>query len=254
MKNWYCTVAALVVAACALSPVAAALDDATSPGVGASQGSIMAVRSQVRSLELELGALKDRVAIAEQAVRMAKMEQEAAIGRPGDEIPRKLELQQLQVQLAQLELAFVSARRLVAIAQPVDIDLKSADIRKATEALSRVSGIKIAVAENVPKDVTVTAQAKSVPLGAVLEVIANAAHLTIAPDEGGGLVLRAAGKLVLNGQTIAYEGGNLPWSDEWGAFAKPGASTTLGRRWLSLFGGFSYQPPKVNTTPPAKKP
>jgi hypothetical protein len=252
MKNWYCIAAALVIAACALSPAAAIPGDVASPGV--SQGSIMAVRAQVRSLELELNALNYRVSAAEEAVQVAERSHEAGIGPSSDVTANRLALGQLQVELVQLEVVLASARRLVAIAQPVDIDLKSADIRRATEALSRVSGIKIAVADNVPKGVTVSAQAKSVPLGAVLEVIANAAHLTIAPDGGGGLILRAAGKLVLNGQTIAYEGGNLPWSDEWGASVKSGGASTLGRRWLSLFGGFSYEPPKVNTTPPAKKP
>jgi hypothetical protein len=258
MKNWYCIVAALVVAACALSPAAAMPGDAAAPGVGASQGSIMAVRAQVRSLELELGAIENRVDVAEEAVHIAEQSHQAGIGPSSDVTASKLELQQLQIQLLQLQAVLANARRLVKLADPVDIDLKDADIRKAAEALSRVSGLKIAVADSVPKDVVVTAQAKSVPLGAILEVIANAANLAIAPDEPGGVVLRPTGKLMINGKEVnlsgrpAYDTGNPPWSDEWGASAAS-SNVTLGRRWLNLFSGTTRQSIVIDSGAPATK-
>ncbi len=258
MKIKCCVFAALVVAACAPLPVAA-LDTSSGPVFGLPQGWIMAVRAQVQSLRLEFGALEGRVRAAQEAFAVAQRRYETGT-LPADAVSaRKLELQQLQVQMAQMAFALQNATRLTKLADPVDIDLKDSDIRKAAEALSRVSDLKIAVADSVPKDVVVTAQAKSVPLGAILEVIANAAGLVIAPDESDGVVLRPSGRLTFNGQEVnlngrpQYDAGNLPWSDEWGASATS-SNVTLGRRWLNLFTGVCYQPPATGAIQPEAKP
>jgi len=253
IRNTYLIIPALVVmaAACALPPAAEAAGSGTF-AVAAPQGSVLAARAQVRSLSTEVDMLKTRLDVAEDELRFAERKAEDGLMPASEVRPLELEVLQLTTQLRDVMSALADARRLVSLAEPVDIVLKSSSVRQAAEALSRVSGVKITVDAKVPNDVSVTAQAKGVPLGAVIEVIADAAKLTIAPGDAGGLMLRSTGKLVLNGKAVNYQGGNLPWSDDWAA-SPGGAYSPLGRRWLSLYGGPSYYPPRVSAPPPAKQ-
>jgi hypothetical protein len=244
--------AALVIAVSA-SPqgMAAAKDRTLKAAPGGRQGSVLAVRSQIRFLESQITQLAAQYVAAQQNLKDTTAWFNMGLAPRSDVAPLEVEVEQLRDQLLQCKAALVEARRLAALAQPVDIVLKSASIRQAAEALSRVSAVKISVDAKVPKNVYVKTQARDVPLGAVVEVIANAAHLIIAPSDDGGLVLRPPGKLVVNGASFNYQGDNWPWSDDWVAFASGGAYRPLGRRWLRLFDSATYlsSPPETRPMP-----
>lgn len=184
----------------------------------------------------------------------------------GTNLPNlKARAAQIAVQMSQVDREITRNLRLKAIAGSIDITLKSSPIRQAAEALSRASKLKITVDPKVPEDLKVNVEAQNVPLGAVLEVIADAAGLIIAPAEDGGLLLRKPGKLVVGvnvGQdrgtvrnTYTTDGDMAPWSDDWGI---PGiyANNSVGRRWAGLFpiGPDGVPPPAPSRPAPVASP
>lgn len=206
----------------------------------ARQGSVIAVGREVSRISGDIAVLEAQSRALDEKLQLTKSQVEVGLATLSDVDPLEVEAKQVRERLSQRMQDLIEVRRLVALAQPVDIVLKSASIRQAAEVLSRVSGVKITVDASVPKNVSVRAQARSVALGAVIEVIADAAHLTISPANDGGLLLRRAGKLVIDGKAINYQGDNWPWSDEWISAARGGQYLPMGRRWLRLFENAQY--------------
>jgi len=201
--------------------------------------------ADVKGLEMELESVKTQLADTQARVD-AGVEPQSAL--------RTLESDRKQgeIALAYTRDLLADARRLARLAQPVDVVLKSASIRQAAEALSRASGLGISVDGRVPKNIYVKTKAWAVPLGTVLEVIANATHLQIAPGDRGDLVLQVQGTLIVDGNTVAFQGDSAPWSDEW-AMPSSGVSYPLGRRWLRLFASQTGSSPVAATSPAQRK-
>jgi hypothetical protein len=197
------------------------------------QGSILAVRRQLESADLRCRQIHDQLSAAKQELDATMAEVRAGLATNGAVVSAQLEVQNAEIQLEQCIRDRMQLNRLLALAQPVDVSLKSANIRQAAEVLSKASGLKITVDAKVLQNVFVTTQAQDVPVGGVLEVIANSAHLTIVP-QGDGVDLSNPGQLRIDGKDIAVLGSNWPWSDEWSAGGPP---SPLGRRWLRLFQG-----------------
>jgi hypothetical protein len=199
------------------------------------QGSILAVHRQLESTDLRCQQVMAQLAAAKQKLDAVQAQVRAGLAITSDVMPVQLEVQNAEIQLEQCHRDQVQLGRLLALAQPVDVSLKSANIRQAAEVLSSASGLKITVDAKVPQNVFVTTEAEGVPVGGVLEVIASSAHLTIVPQDVG-IVLRNPGQLRIDGKDVAIDGCNSPWSDEWSTGGLP---SPLGRRWLRLFEGTS---------------
>lgn len=236
----------MIVLLTALLIASAASADAPSPGVfGAtpsassginpSKASVVAVDAQISALESQAKQLEIKFTALKEQIRLAKKQAEEGQASPSE--PNDLEAQaaQLEQQLMQVMRELKIAERLKRLASPIDVTLKSSSVRQAAEALSRASKLSIAVDAKVPQNIKVNAEAQSVPLGAVIEVIANAAGLVIAPTADGGLVLRLQGKLVVDDKSYVSDADSFPWSDDWGLIPQTYVMVAVGSRWLGLF-------------------
>lgn len=247
--NKYTRLAVVVLTACTyiatvwLPCNAAANDNAVSGAKTEIQGSVLAVRSEIRSLTSQIRQLQDQLDVAQKQQEIAKARVNSGVASIDELLPWDLKLKQLREQISERTSMLADARRLAALAEPVDIVLKSASIRQAVEALSRVTSLKITVDSRVSNNIRVKTQARGVPLGAILEVIANATQISIAPGKDGELLLRLPGKLMLNEKVVSYQGPNQPWSDEWSTVDDGALYCPIGRRWLNLFGAVRYQIP-----------
>jgi hypothetical protein len=240
MKTVRCLIVILVAVIMASAAVAQAPGV---PGPGGYTGSVGVPKSTVMAVDQQLSALQSmmkQLMIQSEALKQKilqtkkRIEEGAASAGDSDMAPMETQAMQIEEQIKQVQRAIIVTQRLQRLSQPVDITLKSSTIRQAAEALSRASKLSITVDPKVPQDVHVNADAQNVPLGAVLEVIANAAGLIIAPTDDGGLLLRMPGKLVVDGTTYMSEGSSAPFSNDWGIVG-PYRDITVGQKWLRLF-------------------
>jgi hypothetical protein len=200
--------------------------------------SLITLRSNIKRINADLKQLIAQMGEVGQQLDMTNAKVNLGAADASDVIPLKSKLSQLETQIDVLKDKLQDANRVDAISHPISVTLKSADIRKAAEALSQAAKVKITVDEKVPKNLYVSIQATEAPLGAILEVIANTAKLTIVPSDDGGIVLKIPGKILVNGENVDLKGSNEPWSDEWGIVYVPNFSDRflrLGRRWQRLY-------------------
>lgn len=211
------------------------------PNNGVPKSSVIAIDQQLSALQSMMKQLTIQNNALKEKIRGTKARIDQGITSPGEVDMASLEAQAMQIeeQMKQVQRALTMTQRLLSLSRPVDITLKSSTIRQAAEALSRASKLTITVDPKVPQDVRVNAEAQNVPLGAVIEVIANAAGLIIAPTDDGGLLLRLPGKLVVDGTSYVSEGGSAPWSNDWGMESRWAAGTQVGSKWqvLLIFSG-----------------
>ena len=198
--------------------------------VVAIESQLSALQSMMKQLQIQHDALKDKMQQTKK-----RIEQGMASAGESDMAPMEAQAMQIEEQMKQVQRTIVVTQRLQRLSQPVDITLKSSTIRQAAEALSRASKLSINVDPKVPQDVHVNADAQNVPLGAVLEVVANAAGLIIASTDDGGLLLRMPGKLVVDGTTYMSEGSSAPWSNDWGIDSGWSVGASVGIKWQGLF-------------------
>jgi hypothetical protein len=250
MKRVYMIIPMALVLIVLLTPFSMASMRSAVPDYVGSQGSVVALKAKVSHLSIRLTALKAQYDTLSRIASSARARVNAGIAPSDDMLIPTADAQVAASKLEQCTMALRNAQRLEALAKPMDIVFKSASIRQAAEALSRAAGISITVDEGVPKNIYVKTQAHGVPLGAVLEVIADTAHLVIAPDDQGGLLLRVSGRISINGKSVAYDSLNLPWSEEWTAPPCAGGYVALGHRWLRLIENLDYLDPEP--TPPTK--
>lgn len=194
-------------------------------------GTILGVRNQLDALRTEYADLGYQVSATQEKVRVAKAKVDDGLATNADLGAANLELHQAITRLDQCESKMKQTGRLVKLADPVDLTLKSAGIRQVAETLSRVSGLSIAVDPKVPVNILVSTTAQGVPLGGVLETIAISANLTIFPSDSG-VLLKPSGVLQTDEHSFVVRSDNWPWSDDWGVV---GTGGLLGRRWLRLF-------------------
>lgn len=197
---------------------------------------ISGLESDIRQYQIELGSLNEKM-------RVAKARISAGLQAPDEGQPSLADLEAQAAKITertrQLTLLLAGAERVKILASPVDIKLKASPIRQATEALSRASRLSISVDPKVPQSIKVSAEARNVPLGAIVEVMANGAGLIIAPTDDGGLLLRLSSKLIVDGKSYVTEGGPAPWSNDWCMDLDSGARA-VGRKWQGLFAGYTW--------------
>lgn len=220
-----------IVTASALSGNPTSTDPRRPSSVVEARNALDDLRSQTLLARQQLASVLDEIKITQRRM-------ESGTAESGDLSPLKLKQAEAEQKLRLLERDMSDVQRLVNLSKPVSVALKSVNIRQAVDALSREAGMSISLEDNVPQGILVNTDAQNVPLGAVLEVIADAAHLVIAPSDAG-IALRQQGKLVVDGKSIALADSNAPWSDEWGA-ACAADKCALGQRWLRLFSATAY--------------
>ncbi|MHB1463371.1 MAG: hypothetical protein ACYC1M_18945 [Armatimonadota bacterium] len=237
------------------APAAASPTDQAADGAYTEiQGPLLAINNQIRLLSSQFNKLQSELKFLTAQQHLSLRYRETAKRReslsPKHQVLPQLnvDMKQLREQISERTANLAAARRLIALAEPVDIVLKSARIRQVAEALSKVTSLKITVDANVPNDISVKTEAREIPLGAVLEVIASAAHLTISPGADGGLILMSPGKKSERTQQI-YQGPNTPWSKEWVMMDDGSLIRPVGRRWLNLYGAMRVQPPMPTVVP-----
>ena len=240
MKTCKCLIVILVAVTMA-SAAAAQVPGPPGPrgysgSVGIPKSSVIAIDQQLSGLQSMMKQLTIQNDALKEKIRQAKKRIDEGMAGAGesDMAPMEAQAMQIEEQMKQVQRALTVTQRLLSLSHPVDITLKSSAIRQAAEALSRVSKLSIAVDPKVPRDVHVNAEAQNVPLGAVIEVISNAAGLIIAPTDDGGLLLRLPGKLVVDGTSYMSEGRSAPWSDDWG-IVSPYEGFPVGQKWQGLF-------------------
>jgi hypothetical protein len=184
------------------------------------------LESQIRILELKM---QQAQAELDQTEIMVK----AGTAKASDLGPLKVKLAEAKAKLAKAKKGMVVAQRLLALSQPIDIELDNARIQDAADLLSRISTMGIKVDGAVPRTITVTTTAKGVPLGTALEMIANSANLSIDVNEEGGLTFKVPGKVHVNGRDIDVRGPAWPWKDDLFILGE-GNFGPLGRRWESF--------------------
>lgn len=221
--------------------------------IGVPKSSVIAINQQFAALVSQKHQLEIAFSTVTQQLEEAKNKAKTGLAVASETASLEARTAQLAGQIDQVDRDIATVGRLKLLASPVDITLKSSPIRQAAEALARASKLSISVDPKVPQDVKVNAEAQNVPLGAVLEVIADAAGLIIAPTDDGGLLLRLPGKLVVGNNTYTTDGDAAPWSDDWGILT---SGIEIGRRWLELFNPYSYgrrpmnMPSPYGVTPP----
>lgn len=201
--------------------------------IGVPKQSIVAVDQRISWLQSQMRQVEIAFAAAEESLKATKQRVDSGLAPTSELRDVEIKVAQHREQFGQLRREMATVQRLKILATPIDISLKSSPMRQAAEIIGRASKLSISVDPKVPQDLQVNAEAENVPLGAVLEVVANAAGLIIAPTEDGGLLLRTPGKLVVDGQTYTTDRDSPPWSDDWGIVNWPPPS--VGRRWLGLF-------------------
>lgn len=212
-----------------LSAEGTRMSDIAMPAYSRSTSSI---QGQVDSLRVSVQYMKTMLDLMSRKRDDLKERVRAGLAPESELAQADAELMEAMTRLEQTVSALQEVERLAALAKPVDADLKSAGIRQAAEVLSKAGSVRITVDSGVPEDLYVTLQAKRTPLGAVLEMMADSAHLVIAPGENGSIVLAPMGEIEINGQKVTVWASNLPWTEEWPLGGA--ANSPVGQRWLSL--------------------
>src|SRR5579871_396922 len=133
----------------------------------------------------------------------------------------------------------------------IDVDLSNSTVRQAAEAISKASGVLIQVDSKVPAEDRLKVVTQRIPLGTVLEAIAEQTHLAIEPDEHPSgvlnIVLRTWPVMEVNGTKQILVGRNEPWSDDWDKLPRTVAFPVQDPRGHAPTGNFS---PFFSTLPP----
>ncbi len=127
---------------------------------------------------------------------------------------RESDLQGLRKRLAQLE-------RMAPLQKKVDVKFENATVKQAAEALSKASGVRMTVDDDIPAETRLTVEARKIRLATVLESVARQAGLIIEPinlDGKGdlGVSLTVPPMLRVNDKVQRFPSSPSPWSAAWG--------------------------------------
>ncbi len=129
-----------------------------------------------------------------------------------------------------------TAQRLQALAQKINIDMTNAKIGSVASALSKLGNVAITVDKSVPASVTVTTKASNMPLGSVLEYVANSAKLALTLSPDGKLAFIKPSQMTVNGKAVDVMGTSWPWSQDI-AVSPIDISVPIGQKWKGVFDG-----------------
>ena len=115
-----------------------------------------------------------------------------------------------------LPFALTQDRRWKSLTTPINVQLDKATLAQAVSALEKGSDMSIFVVDKLEDNgKRLSVVASNVPLGTVLEAIAQQMDLMIAPRGDISVTLKPWPSISINGHKQDYHGPNAPWSDEW---------------------------------------
>lgn len=127
-----------------------------------------------------------------------------------------------------------TAQRLQALAQKINIDMTNAKIGSVASALSMLGNVAITVDKSVPASVTVTTKASNMPLGSVLEYVANSAKLALTLSPDGKLAFIKPSQMTVNGKAVDVMGTAWPWSQD--IVVSPiDSGFPIGQKWKGIW-------------------
>jgi hypothetical protein len=157
--------------------------------------------------------------LQERSEQLARMQR---LFRPEDEHVRRAseEVTGLRARLNQAQAVEAQQgdrlrERLAPMLGSTTVQFRDATVRQAAQTLSQAARIPIEVDKSVPEDKRLTVEARQVPMGRVLEAIAEQSELQLVPTERG-ILLTTWPSLKVGPGTQAFTGVLAPWSDEWG--------------------------------------
>ena len=111
--------------------------------------------------------------------------------------------------------------RVAPLQKKVDVKFDNATVKQAAEALSKASGVRIRVDDDIPTETRLTVEARKIRLATVLESVARQAGLIIEPvnlDGNGdlGATLTVPPMLRVNDKVQRFSASSSPWSAAWG--------------------------------------
>ncbi len=200
------------------------------------------LKANVRLAGIEM----ESAAVAEKAAK-ARFEAGLCPMAEWDEARARRERAEIALMAAQQVLA--EAQRIEALAMPVDMDLKDATVQQVASVLSTATGVSVDVSPQLATSTQrITAKARSVPIATLLENIAAAVPLSIAPSDSGGIILRPAPSLQVGGKTVPQPEAHAPWSAEWDRYPEPALPLGAIRGWR---GALPTARPAMPSAPPA---
>lgn len=202
-----------------LALVAVAIGMLSAPMAALAQQATEGAQAEIQAAEQRARALEEIRAQHEKALKALGEKVKASGGKEAyvAEARKALELAREQATNARnLVRQYLSAGvRAVPFGKPVTLSVKDATVREAAEALGKAAGIAIAVEDAARSDKKLSIEAENVPLGTLLEILANQAGMMIAPARDG-VALKRWPTLKVNGKEESFRGRIAPWSDEWG--------------------------------------
>ncbi len=128
--------------------------------------------------------------------------------------------------------------RLKYLTKSINAHLDKATLSDALNALAQASGMIVTAPVNIlDTNKRLTIEARNVPMGTVLEAIAQQMEVIIAPQDTVGITLKPWPSLNINGHKSQYRGSNAPWSDEWLELHPPENIAQGGGGGFGGFGG-----------------
>jgi hypothetical protein len=199
----------LTTAALALGLAAPALAQLGGGGFGGGLGGQgIPLSAQIRQNESRLQALTN-----EYDVEKARVE--AGVATTANLEAMRSEIEQIKIALEAQKGQQAAIERVERLQKPVDVQLRDATVRQAAQALSQASGVPITVDRRITNARRISLEAQEIPLGIVLETMAEQTELMIDP-EGPGVALKPWPGIQVNGVAQTYVGRLAPWGDRWG--------------------------------------
>jgi len=227
--------------------------------------SVSVTNDEVELAQRRVSAINAKLVAAEADLDRARARFKAGIETNHEVLTLEGTVKVLEADLADAVTTLDDARRIAALSIVLsNLDFQKANIRSAVDLLGRMGVLKITVDESVPNDLVVTTRVQNLPLGQVLEVIANTVNLQIVPSDDGGVKLTMPGKLKAGGHLIEYRGQNWPWGDAWRTYSIGGGHPPIGSIWRTITPRYSpmgtpapavpFAHPLADATPPQTGP
>lgn len=184
------------------------------------------------NLSQAVSALAMKVSEAEQELTMTKQRVQAGLEPSSVLLGLESNIAALKSQLAFANTNLVTIGRLHALAKKVNVSFDKAPVPNFADLLSKLGGYAIYVDKAVPGNLTVTTRADNMPIGTILEFVAQSANLQLALDDKGAIKITLPSKILVGGQSIDMRGKTWPWSDGPSTGVSP--NLPLGEKWKGL--------------------
>lgn len=122
------------------------------------------------------------------------------------------------------------------LAKRITVNAEDLPLRAAASLLQSAE-VPVRVAPDVDRNLQVTLNVRDVPLQTVLAMVARPLGLSLAPDEGVGVIIKNWPRVSVGDTQQTFRAQNAPWTDDWpegvlsGERLQPGGAATV------VFGG-----------------